>query len=522
MQQENKYIQSLKQGAKFGNSAALERLFEMNLSRIFTLALRLTGNVTEAEHLCARVFVSASDKITNIADEVPFSRWIAGLTITTLFKEPGNNNNKKKHWLKRKREDETEEIDTTILEPIQNVLAELQREERIAFVLNKIEKLPPDKIAALIGLTEKETESKINTALKKILKSGFNGSTEEELQKEIAGLPKEIKLKSNTQEEIFNEIYKIKTERANKLEEKLEEKRRQEAVEKTPEKEKKTKTEKYERSPAEKQALKNRIYFIGSFAVFVAVVIYLITSSSTSWNVSAVTGTTKIGDDIVKGAAGFAPGDAMETFGESYARIEVPDIGTIDVNPFTVLTNVDKKNTLEIKKGSITANFQNSKNIFHFIIPSANVSDFNLNSSYSITVSDEGISEISVSAGWVDVESDNAEVIIPKYYKVEVSKGKGCGIPFHFSADQEFIDLINELAFRSRETILSQIVKRASLKDAVTLWNIFSRVDHEYRKLVYKKLNELVPHPENIEEEKFLQLDEESMLKWLQEIEWLL
>jgi len=69
---------------------------------------------------------------------------------------------------------------------------------------------------------------------------------------------------------------------------------------------------------------------------------------------------------------------------------------------------------------------------------------------------------------------------------------------------------------------LNKILDASKSVDAITLWNLLKRVIPGHRGLVYEKLNEFVPQPENVTKEGILTLNEQMLQLWLTEIEWLM
>jgi DNA-directed RNA polymerase specialized sigma24 family protein len=511
------------QSAKYGNTAALERLSELNLGRVFTLALRLASNVKEAELLCSKVFVSASKKIKSIGPETSFANWITLLTIQGSLSEKDENNSKRKSWLRRNEIDESE-ADNIVLEPIQSALAELKWEERFSLVLNIIEGYAPARIALFLGNTRDEVESNIESAFKKILNSNYPASNQEELEKSLFLLPREIELKSNVIKGIQDRIYETKVKEAEAIEAELEEeaKKKEKLEEEFNIKEKKPRKEKKRKSPEEKSALRNKIYFIASTIVLAILVVYLLTLGGTSWKVMPVSGVSKIEDGTLFTSSNISAGEILETAEESHANIIIDDIGKLEIGSQTKITCLTEENSAKLSKGKLTADLSDAKEFFRLEIPSAIISDLYLGTYYKVEVNEWKNSNITVQEGWLVITSKETETILPANYGIEVQEVKGCGIPYHSSASEEFIDLLNQYIFRSRETVISKIVETAGLKDAISLWNIFSRVKPEFRKIVYNKLNELAPHPEAVDKESLMKLEKESMQKWLDEIEWLL
>jgi RNA polymerase sigma-70 factor, ECF subfamily len=71
--------------AQQGDSAAFERIYELNSPRIFGLCLRMVGNASEAEDLTQEAFLLVFRKIRTFRGESAFSTWLYRLSINVVL-----------------------------------------------------------------------------------------------------------------------------------------------------------------------------------------------------------------------------------------------------------------------------------------------------------------------------------------------------------------------------------------------------------------------------------------------------
>ena len=139
MAEENKYMRSLIENAQQGKMVALEELYEINLNRVHTLVSRLAGNKLMAELLTKAILVRVSEKMTeNGPGKMLFSDWIREISVELTVKELKNPTFLKDKKIKKrlKRGNQTADFSS---DPTEKIIAELDLEQRITFVLNKIE-----------------------------------------------------------------------------------------------------------------------------------------------------------------------------------------------------------------------------------------------------------------------------------------------------------------------------------------------------------------------------------------------
>ena len=106
---------------------------------------------------------------------------------------------------------------------------------------------------------------------------------------------------------------------------------------------------------------------------------------------------------------------------------------------------------------------------------------------------------------------------------MKILNGKGAGLPYYAKCDIILLNLIEDYLFNGNEnSTLDRILNFAAENEAIMLWNLLQRVKPDQRSAVYDKLNELVPHPDNITKKDMLSLDQEHLQIWLKEIRWYL
>jgi len=529
LEHENKYIRSLVESAQSGNNAALEQLFEMNLRRIYALSHRLMGNMRDAEKLSSAVFVKAWENLHLIDENLTFSKWLIDLNIKTalvkLKEQPRTVEKKKKKLFGKKAEQEKAQDDKLL--PFDKTICSLPENNRIAFVLNNVENYSADEIAGLLPSNADEVKNYINKAEESLLQDE-NIKTQEMLDKRISELPKEIKAETGILTDALNEIYEVKM-KEKEIEEELKKEEEEEEVEVKEQKpvagkEKtikiKVDTDKRIRSREEIAALKRKISFGLTALVFLVLIIIWIVSSSGNWKVIRSEGLVKINSDVITGTGKLASGDLMEVAVASTAEVNIPAIGTINAFEYTNLSRGDKNNSAKLIKGRIDCNFTNSKEYFNLQVSGITISDLYLGNRYSVTLDKSGSGKITVDLGWLVLKDGKNEVLVPRNYSANILNGAGDGLPYHKSSSPELIDAINKFSFNSGDELsINKIISLASTQDAVTLWNLFKQVPYPVRLTIFQKLNEQAPLPSNINQEDLLNLKEEPMKAWLEEIE---
>ena len=167
---------ALAQKAANGDMVAFEELYQRHNRRVYSLCLRMTGNVSEAEDLAQEVFIQLFRKIGSFRGESAFTTWLHRLTVNQVLM----------HFRKRgvRMETTTEDGET----PIQIVkgtenpnsmpvvdrialdkaIAQLPPGYRTVFTLHDIEGHEHEEIARMLGCSVGTSKSQLHKARMKL------------------------------------------------------------------------------------------------------------------------------------------------------------------------------------------------------------------------------------------------------------------------------------------------------------------------------------------------------------------
>ncbi len=209
-----------------------------------------------------------------------------------------------------------------------------------------------------------------------------------------------------------------------------------------------------------------------------------------SWNVETIAGTPRAGSRLISENGKLSVGQFLETDANSKAKIQVANIGQVEVAPNSRVQLVKTNSTehrLSLERGVLQAKISAPPRLFIVDTPSAVAVD--LGCEYTLEVDKDGNSKLHVTAGFVALERGGRESIVPAGAVCLTKKGKGLGTPFSVDASAEFQKAIFKFDFESGGSDSVQtVLKESNVYDAITLWPLLSRVPKTEREKVFDKL----------------------------------
>ncbi len=238
-----------------------------------------------------------------------------------------------------------------------------------------------------------------------------------------------------------------------------------------------------------------------------------------SWNVETLAGMPKVGNSFK--SEKLSVGEFLETDANSRARVQVADIGNVEIAPNSrvklVRTNATE-HRLALEKGELKAKILAPPRLFIVDTPSAVAVD--LGCEYTLEVDKNGNGKLHVTGGFVALEKNGRESIVPAGAIALTKKGKGIGTPFADDSTAEFQAALYKFDFENGgNEALDTIIKEANLYDSLTLWHLLSRVPKTDRGKVFNALANLVEPPANVTVEGVLRLDKKMLDAWWKEVE---
>jgi hypothetical protein len=243
-----------------------------------------------------------------------------------------------------------------------------------------------------------------------------------------------------------------------------------------------------------------------------------------AWRVKRLDGTPTVGAERISNNGELAVGEWLETDGNSRAQIDVSSIGSVDIDENTrvrLLESHPTEHRLELARGKMSAHIWAPPRLFFVNTPSAVAAD--LGCAYTLEVDDQGSSLLRVTSGWVALELENRESIVPAGAACETRPSLGPGTPYFEDCAAGFKDALKKVDFdpdaSARSLALKAMLDQARPRDTLTLWHLLTRVEGEDRARVYDKMAALFPPPAGVTREGILALNQQMLNAWREAME---
>jgi hypothetical protein len=230
-----------------------------------------------------------------------------------------------------------------------------------------------------------------------------------------------------------------------------------------------------------------------------------------------VAGVARCGDREV--ARGTLPvGGWLETSADGAAELDVADIGHVRLNGGSRLGLVASgphQQRLSLTRGSLHAKVSARPRLFVVDTPAATAID--LGCEYDLRVAPDGRGTIVVTHGQVELAGDGHLSVVPAGATARLHTRTGPGTPARSDAPAELVAAIARFD-DGDPGALHDILHQTTFDDAITLFNLFDRVDAEGRAHVFDHLNAIAQAPPGVTRDKMIQGDPGARDAWREDL----
>lgn len=218
-------------------------------------------------------------------------------------------------------------------------------------------------------------------------------------------------------------------------------------------------------------------------------------------SITRLEGTPTIARTPVRDGQVLPTGRWLETNGTAKALIEIENVGRIEVQPSSRLGLIRSRagdHRLHLARGTVQAVIFSPPGQFSMATPSATAVD--LGCVYTMTVADDEIGLVQVTAGWVGFEWRGREAFIPAGASCVTRPRLGPGTPYYEDTSPEYRAALTTIDLgggpsEMRTAAVDVVLRESRRRDVLTLWHLLSRVQGADFDRVFDLLAAFVPPP---------------------------
>ena len=230
------------------------------------------------------------------------------------------------------------------------------------------------------------------------------------------------------------------------------------------------------------------------------------------WQVTPVAGSPRIAGAPVARATSLSVGEVLETDASSRARLRIASIGALDVEPgsrLRLLTTRTRHHRIALDYGTVSAHLWAPPFSFGVQTPSSLALD--LGCAFTLHVDRDGYGVLRVTSGWVELQRDDVQSIIPAGAEAVTRPELGPGTVHFIDASPELIQALNDFDTKHDLGTIDTIVAAARPRDAITLLSLLRKVPLPRRRQVLDRLTQCVPIPDGFTRDDVLELQTRAL-----------
>jgi len=243
-----------------------------------------------------------------------------------------------------------------------------------------------------------------------------------------------------------------------------------------------------------------------------------------AWQARALAGAPRINGRALGAEGSLRAGGLVETDAASRAEIRIGLMGRVTVLPGSRLRLVETRAgryRMALERGKISA--RTLAPPFTFVVDTPGPTAYDVGCAFSLETDEHGSGELQVTSGWVQLELDDREVLIPAGAASLLRPGGNLGTPYFEDASEEFRSALARLDFgpqdaAARRAALAELLAAARPRDVFTFQEMLRTITGEERRSVVDRGLALLPPPAGVTRAGLLRGDALMMHAWQQEL----
>lgn len=235
-------------------------------------------------------------------------------------------------------------------------------------------------------------------------------------------------------------------------------------------------------------------------------------------------GTPRINGRSVLNSAELAAGGLVETDSSSQAEIRIGLVGRVTVLPNSRMRLVEMRPgryRMALERGKISA--RTLAPPFTFVVDTPGATAYDVGCAFTLETDEHGSGLLRVSSGWVQLELDDRQILIPAGAVSLLRPGGNLGTPYFEDAPVAFRAALASLDFgpqddAARGAALAELLAAARPRDVFSLQEMLRTATGEERRRLVDRGTALVPAPPGVTRAGLLRGNEAMMDGWRRQL----
>ncbi|HTM27445.1 MAG TPA: FecR domain-containing protein [Vicinamibacterales bacterium] len=209
---------------------------------------------------------------------------------------------------------------------------------------------------------------------------------------------------------------------------------------------------------------------------------------------------------------------------DAAARVDIARIGTMQVQAGSALTlseTTSKRHRVTLDRGTVRVRIWAPPGRFALRTPSGNIID--LGCIFDLTVEDDGTSHVHVDTGWVQMQNDWGESLVPAGASSLMGAGTRPAVPIYEDASEQFATAVRAMERttdeRANRALLDRVLRTARPRDVLTLLMLARVSPSALKRPILDRAAQLVPPPATVSVDGIIAGDTTQLWTWYHKLD---
>lgn len=237
-----------------------------------------------------------------------------------------------------------------------------------------------------------------------------------------------------------------------------------------------------------------------------------------------VMGAPQLNGRTLASAGALLTGGLLETDASSQAEVRIGLVGRVTVHPNSRMRLVEMRPgryRMALERGKISA--RTLAPPFTFVVDTPGPTAYDVGCAFTLETDEHGSGLLRVTSGWVQLELDDRQILIPAGAVSMLRPGGSLGTPYFDDAPESFRAALAQLDFgpqdaAARSSALADLLAAARPRDVISILELLRTASGEERRRLVDRGIVLLPPPPGVTRAGLLRGDDTMVSAWRKQL----